>query len=124
MPKMLFKVIKQVDVLPTFISEDPVIQFRGEVSSDFSPDNILAIALELINDLITLGEMTMIQHPVDCDTCRDQIYTKLRSLTLEQLRELVWHSDEAQEVLTEKLKSGMQEYEQKWDDAMSVVKVG
>lgn len=124
MPKMIFKVIKEVEVLPTFINEDPVIQFRGECSSNLSPDNILIITLELINDLVTLGEMTMKHHPIECGECHEQVYAKLRSLTLEQLRELVWHSDEAQEVLTEKLKSGMQEYEQKWDDAMKVVKVG
>lgn len=62
---------------------------------------------------------------VPCEECRDKIYTELRTLTLEQLRELVWHSVEAQEVLSEKIKeSGMQEHERKWDAAMSVVKVG
>lgn len=123
MPKQLFTLISEVETIPDPFTLKPIVHFRGQTSLDITPDDILATALCLINDLITLGEMIK-HHPVECGECHEQIYAKLRSLTVEQLRELVWHSDEAQEVLTEKIKSGMHEYKQKWDDAMSVVKVG
>ena len=124
MPKQLFTLIKEVEVLPDPSTFKPIVRFRGQTSFDTNPEDILSTALCLIHDLVRIGEM-MKPHTPECNECHEQIYAKLRTLTLEQLRELVWHSVEAQEVLTEKLESGTQtEHEQKWDAAMSVVKVG
>ena len=124
MPKQLFNIIRDIEVVSNPVTFRPMVRFRGETALEVGPEDILATAVYLIHDLVRIGEM-MKPHAPECNECRDQIYDKLRALTLEELRELVWHSDEAQQVLTEKLESGMQtEHEQKWDAAMSVVKVG
>lgn len=101
----------------------PIIRLRSMMGADVTPDDILVTALYVIRDLAKIGESVMKEY--GCNECHEKVYAKLRTLTLEQLRELVWHSDEAQAVLQEKIaESGMQALEKKWDDAMSVVKVG
>lgn len=122
-----FTTIKSVEVVSESFTFRPILRFEGETPLPMSPHAALETALALIKDFMLLGEYTLNMHDNQCEECFKQIYEKLRTMTVEQLRDLVWQSDAAQEVLTEKLKeqSGMpSEHEQKWDAAMSVVKVG
>lgn len=115
-----FAVIKDVEVVLEPVCFTHVLRFRGETSLPMTADDILAMAVMLIRDAVALGDYMKPNN----DSSQDE-YAKLRSLTIEQLRDLIWHSDAAQVVLTEKLKSGMSDdFSKKWDDAMSVVKVG
>ena len=115
-------VIKDVEVVMEPMSFTHVLRFRGETSVPMTADDVLAMAVMLIRDAVALGDYMKPNN----DSSQDE-YTKLRSLTIEQLRDLIWHSDEAQAVLIEKLKEESvmpDDLSKKWDDAMSVVKVG
>jgi hypothetical protein len=117
--KFHMAVIKDVEVVMEPMCFTHRLKFRGETSIPMTADDIVCMAVMLIRDAVALGD-----YMKPTNDCSQDEYAKLRSLTIEQLRDLIWHSDQAQVVLTEKLKeeSGIQDdLSKKWDDAMSVV---